>query len=227
MDINKNQQVNTFLKGMNTDLSDSLLDSSQYRYAENLRLVTNTDSNSGELRLIDGTSLKAEFDDEIIYLNSIRNYVVVITRQCGSLTEQDIYSPQEEDFLNQDEDSDVQLDELYDDQDSQDDVSVRNLSTNDNWEVHVSCDGGNTWYTVFGPCTEEPLWKPGQNPVICGVLRWESDNNIKLYITDDTEEHGIIPIQIAKKAEWDDPNFEPPTDFMSLSGYQDILLSPA
>ena len=58
MDINKNQQVNTFLKGMNTDLSDSLLDSSQYRYAENLRLVTNTDSNSGELRLIEGTSVR-------------------------------------------------------------------------------------------------------------------------------------------------------------------------
>lgn len=58
MDINKNQQVNTFLKGMNTDLSDSLLDSSQYRYAENLRLVTNTDSNSGELRLVEGTAIR-------------------------------------------------------------------------------------------------------------------------------------------------------------------------
>ena len=149
MDINKNQQVNTFLKGMNTDLSDSLLGNSQYRYAENLRLVTNTDSNSGELRLIDGTSLKAEFTDEIIYINSIRNYVVVITRQCGGLTEQEIYSPQEEDFLNQDEDSNVQLGELYDDQDSQDDVSVRELSTSDNWEVHVSYDGGNMYRRTF------------------------------------------------------------------------------
>ena len=55
MDINNNQQINTFLKGMNTDTSDSALDSSQYRYAENLRIVTNTDSNSGELHLIDGT----------------------------------------------------------------------------------------------------------------------------------------------------------------------------
>jgi len=36
MDINKNQQVNTFLKGMNTDASDSLLENSQYRYAENV-----------------------------------------------------------------------------------------------------------------------------------------------------------------------------------------------
>jgi len=57
MDINNNQQINTFLKGMNTDVSDALIDSSQYRYAENLRLVTNTDSNSGELRLVDGTNV--------------------------------------------------------------------------------------------------------------------------------------------------------------------------
>lgn len=55
MDINNNQQTNTFIKGMNTDVSDMLMDSSQYRYAENIRLVTNTDSNSGEIRVVDGT----------------------------------------------------------------------------------------------------------------------------------------------------------------------------
>ena len=55
MDINNNQQINTFTKGMNTDVSDMLMDSSQYRYAENIRLVTNTDSNSGEIRVVDGT----------------------------------------------------------------------------------------------------------------------------------------------------------------------------
>ena len=55
MDINNNQQTNTFTKGMNTDVSDMLMDSSQYRYAENIRLVTNTDSNSGEIRVVDGT----------------------------------------------------------------------------------------------------------------------------------------------------------------------------
>ena len=55
MDINNNLQVNTFTKGMNTDTSDALLDSSQYRYARNVRLVTNTDSNDGELRIVEGT----------------------------------------------------------------------------------------------------------------------------------------------------------------------------
>jgi hypothetical protein len=42
MDINNNQQVNSFLKGMNTDTSDSMIPAEQYRYAENLRIVTNT-----------------------------------------------------------------------------------------------------------------------------------------------------------------------------------------
>lgn len=171
MDINKNQQVNTFLKGMNTDLSDSLLDSSQYRYAENLRLVTNTDSNSGELRLVDGTTTIGDaFDGEIIYLNSIREYVVVITK-------------------------------------------------NDNeWSIYVSDDKGVSFTPIFGPCSE-PLWNDGEEPAICGVLRWESDNNIKLYITDNTGNHSIIPIQIAKP--WPQTASQ---DFNTLSGYQNTPL---
>ena len=92
MDINDNQQINTFLKGMNTDVSDALIESSQYRYAENLRLVTNTDSNGGELHLIDGTIVRCGgFNSrmsnalstdkiEILYLTSIRDYVIVIVR---------------------------------------------------------------------------------------------------------------------------------------------------
>lgn len=181
MDINKNQQVNTFLKGMNTDLSDSLLDSSQYRYAENLRLVTNTDSNSGELRLVDGTSVRHTFTDRIIYLNSIREYVVVITKD----------------------------------------------DANNEWSVYVNNNKGiedNThhWTMIFGSCSEH-IWNSGEEPAICGVLRWESDNNIKFYFVDNTGEHGIMSIQIAKR-EWDVPNFVAPTEFITISGYQDILL---
>lgn len=82
MDINDNQQINTFIKGMNTDVSDALMDNSQYRYAENVRLVTNTDSNSGEVRLIEGTQ---ELDTNntwhphsIKAMTSIRDIIVVI-----------------------------------------------------------------------------------------------------------------------------------------------------
>lgn len=79
MDINQNQQTNTFLKGMNTDTSDMLLGSDQYRYAENVRIVTDTDSNSGELRIIEGNTSLGNLGEEIIAIDSIRDIVVAIT----------------------------------------------------------------------------------------------------------------------------------------------------
>ena len=81
MDINNNnQQVNTFVKGMNTDVSDSLMDSSQYRYAENLRIATNKDENSGELRLIEGNK-RIDYDKgNIKAMTSIRNILIVVTK---------------------------------------------------------------------------------------------------------------------------------------------------
>jgi hypothetical protein len=170
---------------MNTDLSDSLLDSSQYRYAENLRLVTNTDSNSGELRLIEGTSVRYTFTDRIIYLNSIREYVVVITKD----------------------------------------------DENHTWSVYVNNNKGiedNThpWKMIFGPCSE-PIWNivddVDQEPAICGVLRWESDNNIKLYITDNTGNHSVISIQISAD-KWPGVGETPISDFNTLSGYQNTPL---
>lgn len=84
MDINNDlQQINTFVKGMNTDVSDALMDSSQYRYAENVRLATNKDENTGELRLIEGTDIYANLSNygEIIAMTSIRDLLVVITKK--------------------------------------------------------------------------------------------------------------------------------------------------
>jgi len=79
MDINNNQQTNTFVKGMNSDTSDAMLQAEQYRYAENLRLSTNKDSNSGELRLIDGTlPINNGPWEEIVAMTSIRDILVVI-----------------------------------------------------------------------------------------------------------------------------------------------------
>ncbi|MEE3413806.1 MAG: hypothetical protein VZR53_00355 [Prevotella sp.] len=83
MDINDNQQINTFMKGMNTDVSDALIDSSQYRYAENLRLVTNTDSNSGELRLIEGTQpININFGT-LLAFTSVRDMLIAIVKESG------------------------------------------------------------------------------------------------------------------------------------------------
>lgn len=88
MDINNNQQTNTFVKGMNSDISDAMISSDTYRYAENLRLTTNKDSNSGELRLVDGTSPIHSGDwEEIVAMTSIRDILVVVgTRKEGQRT---------------------------------------------------------------------------------------------------------------------------------------------
>ena len=88
MDTNNNtQQTNTFLKGMNTDISDMLIEDSEYRLAENLRYVTNTESNTGELRLIEGDvkcDLKCndeELSESIIAATSIRDIIILITKR--------------------------------------------------------------------------------------------------------------------------------------------------
>lgn len=82
MDINNNQQINTFTKGMNTDVSDMLMDNSQYRSARNVRLVTNTDENSGELRVTDGTE-QLNWDQfpggTIKAMTSIRDNIIVVS----------------------------------------------------------------------------------------------------------------------------------------------------
>lgn len=86
MDINNDlQQINTFVKGMNTDVSDALMDSSQYRYAENVRLATNTEENTGELRLIEGTKQFTYGYGDIAAMTSIRDILVVITKDSRIL----------------------------------------------------------------------------------------------------------------------------------------------
>ena len=87
MVINENlSQINTFTGGMNTDISDALLKPDQYRYAENIR-INGTDSNSGEVSLIEGVK-KLNIDTStinggerfnILAIDSIDNTVCLIT----------------------------------------------------------------------------------------------------------------------------------------------------
>lgn len=160
MDINNNlQQINTFTKGMNTDVSDMLMDSSQYRYAENVRLVTNTDSNSGELRLVDGTT---EIDNgnlwtSIIAMTSIRNYVIVIAETQSY--EGNAISI----FRN----------------------TYKDGQFSDSWKCFVK----NLPYGEYVQDGE-------QVPHFSLTTRWESDNNVKLYIADGI--HNIISLNITE-----------------------------
>lgn len=79
MDINNNQQTNTFTGGMNTDTSDLLLKPSEYRRAINLRPVTNTGENDGELHVING--VQELYMCDVYAMSSIRNYGIIIGKK--------------------------------------------------------------------------------------------------------------------------------------------------
>ena len=80
MDINQNQQINTFIRGMDTDTSDALISNQQYRIAKNLRLTTNTNSDDGELHIIEGVSSVSftDFFKDIIATDSIGDTGIII-----------------------------------------------------------------------------------------------------------------------------------------------------
>lgn len=92
MDINKNQQTNTFHKGMDTDTSDVLLGSDQYRYAQNLRITVDGSGSNGELHTIKGTEpFNTEFEtgEQVLAFSTIRNLCVAILYKKYKENEQD------------------------------------------------------------------------------------------------------------------------------------------
>lgn len=81
-----NSQTNTFTEGMNSDTSDMLLSNSQYRHAQNLRYVTDVDSNTGELHMIEGSKQWASLDPkkyEILETTQLRNLGVLVVRNIN------------------------------------------------------------------------------------------------------------------------------------------------
>ena len=152
MDINNDlQQINTFVKGMNTDVSDALMDSSQYRYAENVRLTTNTDENTGEIRLIEGNSVYENISNygKIIAMTSIRDLLIIVTKLSS-----DNGTIKKGNYI------------LVDNTKNK----SSNTTTNKSFNVTVVY-----WSGENGKLFSEPIKL---------VTRWESDNNVKLYIAD-------------------------------------------
>lgn len=175
MDINNNfLQINSFLGGMNTDTSDSLIKPEQYRFAENLRLITNKDSNTGELHLLEGTGdsncIKPEHKAEIkqiIAATSIRQYGVFITKNAS-----------------------------------------------DDWSIYRFTKEDNSSQLLFGPCSTS-ITNYG---VPCLLTRYESEDNIKLYIADGEHQIMMLNISIIPNAV--------STDIRYLTGHTDTILEP-
>lgn len=199
MDINNNlMQTNTFIKGMNTDTSDALLSNEQYRYAENIRIVTDTESNSGEAHLIEGT-VTSQFD---IYQN--------INNTKSNVTSSFMYSK----ILATNTIRDIGVAIVQ--------TKVADLvngGDKDGWSILKLDFNKNEGYLLFGPCTEPitPDEWDKNGKVISTVLRYESDNNIKLYISDLTGNHPIIMFPIHNDEYVGD-------NFNSTFAYQNQLL---
>ena len=161
MDINNNQQVNTFVKCIYTDTSDMYIGEGSYRYAENLRVVTDGNSNSGELHIIEGTTKISDRDssEQILGLTSIRNYEVEVIKH------DDTWS-------------------IY-----------RSTISEDNIEDRV---------LVAGPFTKQ-IWPNkwnGKTKPLSLVARWESNDNVKLYIANGITE--LLSINIAEENQGSD-----------------------
>ena len=52
--ISNTLQTNTFIGGMNTDTDVTMIGDNQYRYAENVRVITNDAGTTGVLQNIEG-----------------------------------------------------------------------------------------------------------------------------------------------------------------------------
>lgn len=84
------EAINTFSAGMNLDLDKSLLKNNQYRYAENVRCITDTDSSTGSLTNIEGPSLVSGVSipdtETIIATDTIRDCGVIFSTLGGKST---------------------------------------------------------------------------------------------------------------------------------------------
>ena len=203
MDIKSNtQQINTFAGGMNTDLSDMLLKSSQYRLAKNVRYVTNDEENGGELRMVDGCVFGGDVSDgfiiddkyknrlKVLYTGAIRNYAIAIVKV----------------EVNDGERINV--------------IDPHNTSkelTNSHWWVLVSKNPfenvDNDSYiqmdkfkVAFGPCGAT---LGNKLSVVC---RYENYNNVHVYIAD-----GINPVLSINIGHAFDDGFVPSSDYNAIT----------
>lgn len=87
--ISNKAQTNNFTKGMNLDSDISFIENNQYRYAENIRIVTNQDGTSGGLQNIEGvlnTNKSIPENEEIIGTSIVNDIGVVFTNDDEGYT---------------------------------------------------------------------------------------------------------------------------------------------
>ena len=80
----QNIQTNSFVKGMNMDIDIHAIPENQYRYAENIRIITDTEGTSGVLQNIqnihpvDGGGFISD-DETVLYAVTVDKYAIILT----------------------------------------------------------------------------------------------------------------------------------------------------
>lgn len=86
--ISNTAQTNIFTEGMNLDSGLSFLKETEYRYAENVRVVTNEDGTTGVLQNIEGVrdySTHIPDEETIIGTSTIKDIGIVITKDNNNI----------------------------------------------------------------------------------------------------------------------------------------------
>ena len=148
-------QINTFSGGMNLDLDKSLLKSNQYRYAENVRTITNSDGTTGSLTNIESSMFLGQDTDSLLPFISTNEIII------GTTTIRDIG---------------IVVTRFYDNTNYYHQI----------YKVTFSLDNLPSFKKVLHSTnsTNGIDMGFGSNPILSMVGRYESDDNIKLYIAD-------------------------------------------
>lgn len=175
---NQLQQTNTFIGGMNTDTSDFYIPSNQYRYAENIQIITDQEPEYGEAKMFAGLSENTQINlneylsgifeiseskqVEVVASTSLREYGFLIVQ--GEIEEQT-------------EGGQIEYKQAW--------AVIRFKDAYDGKQRNEKLDIEN-FDMIFGPCVDFVFEK---RPSI--VCRYEADDNAKIYIAD-----GVHPIML-------------------------------
>ena len=168
MDINNNQQINTFAKGLDTDSSDFIIQDQSYRNANNIKLIGDKYSTNISAQLIEGNVLVTKFTDniQVIQTCSVRDYGIIIAKTDNKLA---IYTIKESDITKQPK-------------------------------------------LIFKSIEDYDI------DIVSVNIRYESENNIKLYIADG--EHPLLSINVSD-LQYDD-DYNPENTILSLYTYPQV-----
>lgn len=171
--ISSTAQINTFTAGMDTDTDVNLLPNNKYRYAQDVRIVTDDQGTTGVLQSVDGAkkyNYGIKITEEVIGTATINDIALVVTKLTDGYNR--LYRI--ENFNSPNLTSTVVLQGklgLCQDSDANQLSIVLNFETNTNIKAYLT--DGTSAIKVINIMSDKYVYKPGEdNPLL------DSDGNI-------------------------------------------------